>query len=164
MVVSLSKRTQFSLCTQSASFVCIPVHWFGRTLMCPGEEQCPACKIGRKKCYWYTLATINKRIEVVEMCDSLARSLQEFGYTLAATSFRGLVARGHRSSKRSVWTMDELSFHPELITETSERLLIDGISQLYQLPVIDRSLSLKAWFEAVKTYHLPALANCCIPM
>ena len=60
MVVSLSKRTSFSMCIQSPAFVCVPVHWFGRTLICPGDEICPACAVGRKKCYWYTVATVSK--------------------------------------------------------------------------------------------------------
>ena len=164
MVVSLSKRTTFSLCLQSPAFVCVPVHWFGRTLICPGEEQCPACAFGRKKVYWYTAATMNKRVEVVEMCDSLARSLMDFAYTLQRPTFRGIVARAHRPSNRGMWQMDELSLHEELVTEVSDQLLIAGISSLYQLPVVPRGASIREWFDKVKTCHLSLLSNCVLPM
>lgn len=164
MIVSLSKRTQFSLCLQSPFMLCLPVHWFGRTLICPGEPQCPACKIGRKKCYWYALATVNKRIETVEFCDSLARSLQDFSATVAAKSLRGIVARGHRSTKRSTWTMDELTVHPELVGEAPAGALIDAVSQLYQLPQTREREDVRAWLALVKDFHLPLLTNCVIPM
>jgi len=105
---------------------------------------------------------MNKRIEVVEMCDSLARHV--FSLTssaLPAASWSGIVVRGHRTNKRSIWTVDEFTYRPELRVDVSAKVLIDAVSQLYQLP-INGHTEIQAWLESVKKCHVPHLAKCVI--
>lgn len=164
MVVSLSKRLTFSMCLQSKAFVHLPVHWFGRTLLCPGYDRCPACKISRPKSFWYTAATMERKIEVVEMCDSLGRQLQEFAATLQRFQFRGIVARGNRANKRNTWTLLKCELREELIKDVADSVLIDAISQLYQLPLGRPGLSIEEWLKSAALVHLPLLSKCVIPM
>ena len=164
VVYSLSKRTVFSLCIQSKCMACLPVHFFGRTLLCPGVETCPACTISRPKCYWYAICTVERKLEVVEFCDSLARAILEQCATINVKWSSGVVVRGSRKSKRSMWTLDEFTLHAEFAKQVADKVLIDGISTLYQLPIGRAEESAGDWLQRVKTCHVPLLARCVIPM
>lgn len=163
MIVSLSKRTVFSIMLASDRLFRIPVHFFGRTFFCPGEEFCPACPFSRPKAYWYTCATMDKRMEVVEICDSLARAVNEGIATLRLESAVGVIIRGSRKSKRSVWDIDQFDFRADLGTRGSDKLFVDQLSALYCCPLGKSGEAPQDWFGRVKNCHIPLLAKCVIP-
>lgn len=162
MVVSLSKRLDFALLIQSQRVLTIPVHWFGRTLICPGPELCPACYCSRSKKYHYVAATVSKKLSVVELCDSLTRALLEVAATFEGCKLAGFWARGKRANKRSCWDIEKIGYSPELCVVVPDSVLIDEISSLYQLPIGAKGESLPTWFERIKACHVPLLKNCVI--
>lgn len=162
MVFSLSKRCDFSLFVQSRSFVTLPVHWFGRTLLCPGDDRCPACHCCRPKRYHYAACTIERRLEVVEFCDSLGRCFTEVAATFPGCTLSGFWARGRRANKRSVWDLEKVGYAPEHIKEVADRVVIDAISSLYQLPLGAPGEPLRTWVDRVRCCHVPLLSNCVI--
>lgn len=164
MLFSLSKRTSFRMCLQSPGFLQMRVHWFGRTLICGGSKLCPACNFNRGKDYWYAAATIERKLEIVEMCDSLARQLIEFHHSIDRRSAEGLCVAAKRSSKRSTWTLEKLEYHPELVRPVSDRLVIDAVSSLYQLPFGPEGEDIHQFAERAKKAHVALLQKCVIPV
>lgn len=160
MIFSLSKRTSFRMCLQSPGFIEVRVHWAGRTLICAGDKSCPACAFNRGKSYWYAAATIEKKLEVVEMCDSLARQLIDFHHTIARSSAEGIVCIGKRPAKRSTWTLEKLEYMPDLVRPVSDRVLIDAIASLYQIPFSPEGETLQQFGTRMKKAHLALLSNC----
>lgn len=162
MVVSLSKRLDFSLLIQSTKMLTVPVHWFGRTLICPGAEICPACYCSRPKKYHYVAATVKKRLEVVELCDSLGRTFIELAATFPGCTLAGFWSYGKRANKRSIWDIEKIGYAPEHRVDVQDSVLIDEVSSLYQLPIGATSEPLATWFERIKRSHIPLLKNCVI--
>ena len=164
MIVSLSKRTQFSLLIQSTSIMSCPVHFVGRTFWCPGEESCPACPYSRAKWYHYALCTVEKKIECVEFCDSLIKTIREILSCVQPFRMSGAVVRGSRSTKRAMWKLDECQHRLELLRPVTDFALCDAVSLLYQLPRPKAEENAAQWVERVKKCHVPLLAKHFVPM
>lgn len=164
MVISLSKRTDFSLLVQSTRLTTLSVHWFGRTLICPGPDLCPACHCARPKRYHYIVATIAKKLEVVELCDSLGRTFVELASTFPGCSLRGFWALGARRTVRSIWDIDKLGYSPDFVKEVRDSVLINGVSSLYQLPFGKSDETIPTWLERVNCCHVPLLTKCVLPV
>jgi len=60
-----------------------------------------------------------------------------------------------------MWTIDEFQFNDALKKTVAPKVLIDAVSQLYQLP-INGHTELRPWVQAVITHHVPLLAKCVI--
>lgn len=168
VVISLSKRTEFRLLIQSKQLHQVQVHWFGRTLLCPGGDDCPACYCSRPKTFWYCAATINRQIELVEMCESLGSEVRSRIYQDGAQTLEGWIVGASRRTVRMQWSIKELCQQRDLVCSPPESLLINRFGKLYQLPLqLERAtpdLTFVQYLESAKKCHISALAKLVVPM
>lgn len=145
----------------------VQVHFFGRSLLCPGSDDCPACYCHRPKTFWYVAATMNKMLELVEMCDSLGREIREKMYTFGQQSPRGFIVGAERRAKRAMWAIKEFAYQPELASVHSEAMMVDRFAKLYQLPFPQvRGDDVHAFANFLKDHrkaHVSLLARCVVP-
>jgi hypothetical protein len=173
MVTTFEKSKDLRLLMLSDRLYSISYHWFGRSIMCAGED-CPACatRSPRSNFYFGALVKFGKGIDsvtvspptrqVCECPESMAHAIANAWEICGGGSAVGMSIVLTRHSTRDVWTAADQRRVDCQHRAMSDAELINQVAVMYRLPASKEHENFSTWLARVRVTQGPALASRCL--
>lgn len=134
--------------------ITLPVHYFGRSIPCAGEN-CEACLYrSSRKLSYVAFCSPEGICSDMELCESFMGGV----YTAMSAGgaggehgeVAGLVVAATRASTRSGWAIERVERRALRVPGVAMPELLGKVARLYRLPVAFNGESWRDWFERVR--------------
>lgn len=147
--------------------ITLPVHYFGRSIPCAGEN-CEACLYrSSRKLSYVAFSSAEGVCTDVELCESFMAgvftAMSASGAGGETGEVGGLVVSATRASTRNGWAIERVERRALRVPRVAMPELLGKVARLYRLPVAFKGESWRDWFERVRPEQNDLLRAALLP-
>jgi len=161
MIVSLGRSTKVAVQFLVQRVCVLPVHWFGRSVLCCGVD-CPACSFRSPRLMYYAGVVYKSQRVVVELPSSMADVVDGACRMCNVDNPMGVAVHCERNNPREAWRLLDARRVPAAVDPYTESNVAREVALCMRIATPMATETWREWLERVRITQMPVLRNCVV--